>query len=221
MRWPLRHYVHDLTHPVSDGMPTYPGDPPVAVDRAADVSTDGSRVTALRCDSHAGTHVDAPAHTESDGATLDAFPVGRFAMDAALVDCRSFGAREPIPPESVPDGTVDCAVFHTGRDETWGTDRYHDHPSLAPATARRCVTRGYDVALDAGGPDPGPAADGGDGAGDVPAHRSLLGAGHLFLVFENLTGLDVVPDRFERRASPLALDGDGAPVRAVAAPRSG
>jgi kynurenine formamidase len=35
------------------------------------------------------------------------------------------------------------------------------------------------------------------------------------LVFENLTGLERLPQRFELRAYPLALGGDGAPVRAV------
>lgn len=212
--------MHDLTHPITDGMPTYPGDPPVTVTAAADVATDGYRVTALRCGSHAGTHVDAPAHTEPDGRTLDAFPVERFAMAATRVDCRDRGAREPIPPDRVPAGDVDCLVFHTGWDEMWGTERYDDHPFLAPETARRCVDRGYDVALDTVGPDPGPSPRASDDEPDGhPAHHAVLGAGHLLV--ENLTGLGALPGRFELRAYPLALGGDGAPVRAVGVPDRG
>jgi kynurenine formamidase len=82
-----------------------------------------------------------------------------------------------------------------------------DHPSLAPETARLCADRGLSVATDALSPDP-------TGGGGVPAHRAILGAGGL--IVENLCHLDAVPDRFELLAFPIRLDGDGAPVRALA-----
>lgn len=206
--------MQDLTHPVADGMPTAPGDPPVAVTPVAAIDADGYRLAELRCGTHTGTHVDAPAHTEPDGATLDTFDVDRFAMAATVVDCRDLGAREPVPPDRVPRADTDCAVFHTGWDEAWGTDRYRDHPYLAPATARRCAERSLDVALDAASPDPSspPRVEAGEPAG-YPAHHAILGAGGL--VVENLTGLGPLPNRFELRVFPLALGGDGAPVRAV------
>lgn len=212
--------MYDLTHPLTDGMPTYPGDPPVRVATVADLSTEGYRVTELRCGSHAGTHVDAPAHTEPDGATLAELPIERFAMDAVVVDCRDLGPRQPVPPDRVPSVEADCVVVHTGWDAHWGTDRYVDHPFLAPATARRCAARGLDVAMDAGGPDPSPSerAGAGEPAGH-PGHHALLGAGRLLI--ENLTGLAAVPDRFELRAFPVALGGDGAPARVVGVPRAG
>ncbi|MFB6282289.1 MAG: cyclase family protein [Haloferacaceae archaeon] len=207
--------MHDLSHPIVDGMQTYPGDPEVRVEAARTLGSDGYRVTELGCGSHAGTHVDAPAHTEPDGRTLDAFPVDRFVLRTARVDCRDLAARDPVPPDRVPSADADCVAFHTGWDDHWGSDRYLDHPYLAPETARRCAERGYDVATDALSPDPTPSASAPDGGGGFPAHRALLGAGGL--IFENLTGLAAVPDRFELRAHPLPLGADGAPVRAVAA----
>jgi kynurenine formamidase len=212
--------VFDLTHPVETGMPVFPGDPPVSVRPHATHAADGHRVSAVSLGSHAGTHVDAPAHTEPDGRTLASFPVSAFAFDALLVDCRDLGAREPVPAARVPaaGADADCAVFRTGWDRHWGTDRYGDHPYLAPATARSCADRGYAVALDAPSPDPTPTdrarASEPDG---LPAHRALLGADRPLV--ENLTGLDAAPDRFELLALPLALAGDGAPVRAVGVPR--
>jgi kynurenine formamidase len=205
--------VEDLTHPVEPGMPTYPGDPPVEVAPHATHERDGHRVTRLACGSHAGTHVDAPAHTEPDGRTLDDYPVSAFALDAVRVDCRDAAAGEALGPGRVPDGRADCAAFWTGWDRHWGTDRYRDHPHLSPAAARACADRGLAVALDTPSPDP-TAAD----AGGVPAHHAVLGAG--LLVVENLTRLGAVDDRFGLRVHPLALGGDGAPARAVGAARS-
>jgi kynurenine formamidase len=65
--------VYDLTHFVETGMPTYPGDPSVAVTPHATHATDGYRVSAVSVGSHTGTHVDAPAHTDPDGRTLDSY----------------------------------------------------------------------------------------------------------------------------------------------------
>jgi kynurenine formamidase len=209
--------VYDLSQPIADGMTTYPGDPAVQVAAARTMESDGYRVTGLGCGSHSGTHVDAPAHTEPDGRSLDAFQVDRFAGRATVVDCRDLGARDPITPERVPETDADYLVFRTGWDDHWNTPRYRDHPYLAPETARRCARAGYDVGMDTLGPDPTPSPSAGaDEPDGFSAHHALLGAGRLLV--ENLTGLGAAPDRFELRAYPLALGADGAPVRAVGVP---
>ena len=204
----------DLSHPIETGMQTYPGDPAVEVRPHATHDPDGFHVDAVRCGSHTGTHVDAPAHTEPDGHTLDAYPIDRFVFDAVVVDCRDLGAREPIPPSRVPDADADLVAFRTGWDDYWGTEAYLDHPYLSPAAADACVDRNLAVAVDALNPDPTPTPDAGD---DEPAgfriHHALLG--NDLLILENLTNLGGVPERFELRAYPLALASDGAPVRAV------
>lgn len=199
-------------------MQTFPGDPEVRITRVADVDTDGYRVTRMELGSHAGTHVDAPAHTEPDGKTLEEYPVERFVLEAVRVDCRDLDSREPIPPDRVPDTGADCLVFSTGWDEHWGADSYLDHPYLAVETAERCVENGYDVGLDTVNPDPTPTANAKpDEPEGLTAHHALLG--NDCLIVENLTGLDDVPERFEFRVSPLPIRGDGAPVRAVAVDR--
>ncbi|ELY70968.1 cyclase family protein [Natrinema versiforme] len=204
----------DLTQPIETGMQTYPGDPAVVVRTHATHADDGARVSRLECGSHTGTHVDAPAHTEPDGRTLDSYPLERFVFDAVRIDCRDLEARDPIPASRVPDGDTDLVAFWTGWDAHWGTDRYLEHPYLSPAAAEMCVKRGLDVAVDALNPDPTPTDNAGE---DEPegfqAHHALLGDEQLIL--ENLTTLESVGDRFELRAYPLALAGDGSPVRAV------
>ena len=187
---------------------------PVEVRRHASHDEHGVRVDALECGSHTGTHVDAPAHTEPDGDTLGAYPIERFVFDAVRIDCRDFGAREPIPRERIPDVEADLVACWTGWDEYWGTDRYLDHPYLSPAAAEISVERGFDVAVDSLNPDPTPTENAAeDGPEGFAAHHALLG--NDLLILENLTNLDAVGDRFELRAYPIALDSDGAPVRAV------
>jgi kynurenine formamidase len=209
--------VHvDLSHRIETGMQTYPGDPDVDVREYATHADDGYRVAGIELGSHTGTHVDAPAHTEAGGKTLDAYPLDRFCADALRIDCRDLGDRDPIPPERVPDAdaNADWLVFWTGWDDHWGTPRYLDHPYLTPAAAERCADRGFDVATDTLNPDPTPTDDAGpDEPNGFVAHHRLLGADRL--VVENLANLGAVADRFELRAYPLALGGDGSPVRAV------
>jgi kynurenine formamidase len=207
--------LYDLTHPVAGGMPVYPGDPEVSVRPHASHAEDGYAVTAVELGSHAGTHVDAPAHTEPDGDTLGAFDVSAFRMDARRVDLRGLGRRAPIPVERLPAVEADCLVLWTGWAEHWGADRYLDHPYLSPEAARWCADRGYHVATDTFSPDPTPTdtVAPGEPTG-VPAHHALLGERRL--VVENLRNLAAPPDRFTLHVHPLALDADGAPVRAVA-----
>ena len=211
--------VHrDLTRRVETDMPTYPGDPPVSVAPHATVEADGYRVAAVECGTHAGTHVDAPSHTEPDGRTIDEFPVGTFAFDARLVDLRGRDPRAAVRPEDLPETDAGMVVLRTGWAERWGEPSYFDHPYLSRAAAEHCAERGYHVATDGASVDPSPSGTDAATAAEpdgVPAHRALLGAERL--IVENLTNLDGLPDRFELRAYPLRIaGGDGAPARAVA-----
>lgn len=217
----------DLTHPLTEDASVYPGDPKIELRPHATHEEDGYRVTDLSLGSHSGTHIDAPSHTEPDGKTLDEFDVSAFEFDARLVDCRGKSAREAIRVEDLPEDLpadadtatdTDLLVFHTDWSDHWTTEKYLDHPYLAPETARWCAEQNLSVGLDALNPDPTPTENASEEEPTgVPAHRALLGSNCL--VVENLTNLDRLPERFEVRAYPLALAGasaDGAPVRAVA-----
>jgi len=208
----------DCTQPLDDATFVYPGDPAVSIEPHATMGEDGYRVRRLALGTHAGTHVDAPAHTEPDGRTVDEMPVERFRFDAALVDLD----RPPRAPVGVdrlqaadPPDDADLLAVRFGWSDRWGTPAYRDHPSLTADAAAWCAERGYDVGLDAPSPDPTPPAGGWDDDDPgVPAHRELLGAGRV--IVENLVLTDV-PDRFRLVAYPLRIvDGDASPVRAVA-----
>jgi len=146
----------------------------------------------------------------------DTVDIERFALDAVRVDCRGLDPRSPIGPAMLPTTDADILVVQTGWDEHWGTEAYFDHPFLTPDAAELCVDQGYDLAIDALNVDPTPTDN---AAVDEPegfqVHHALLGTDRL--IFENLTNLATLPERFELLAFPLKLTaGDGAPVRAVA-----
>jgi kynurenine formamidase len=200
-------------------MCVYPGSRPVGVEVVTSVGDAGSRVTELDLDTHVGTHVDAPAHTLADGKTLADFDVSDFSFDARMVDCTDASAREPIGRNALGEPSDhDMVVIRTGWDAHWGTERYRDHPYLSAEAAAWCAKEGYSVGLDTFGPDPTPSADPNrererEPTG-LPAHDSLFAEGCLIL--ENLRGLDRLPAEFRLTATPLALDTEASPVRAVA-----
>ncbi|GAA0257684.1 cyclase family protein [Halobaculum roseum] len=226
----------DLTRPIEPGMPVYPGDPGVSADASATMGSDGFRVTHLSFTTHVGTHIDAPAHMEPEGATLDEYGIADFRFDARLVDLAGgdrdsggdsaddpgLGARDPVTPAMLPDGEdldaeVDMLVLRTGWGAYWGDERYFDHPYLRPEAARHIADLDCAVGLDTINPDPTPTERAGEANAEpegVPAHHELLGAG-TFIV-ENLNLSADLPERFTLRAYPLRVDADGAPVRTVA-----
>jgi len=202
-------------------MPVYPGTEPVRVEPDATRASDGYRTTRLDLDSHAGTHVDAPAHL-TDGPSLAEFPLDRFRFDAAAADLRPLDAREPVGVDALraalavdPDA-VDLVAVLTGWDRHWGDDRYLDHPYLTAEAAAWLAERGCDLGIDTANPDPTPTERAGEGEPDgFPVHERLFEADRL--IVENLRGLDRLPGRFELRAYPLRFEGaDASPVRAVA-----
>ncbi|WP_049986985.1 cyclase family protein [Halobellus rufus] len=203
----------DLTRRIESGMPTFPGDPAVRVDPHATHERDGYRVSELRLGTHTGTHVDAPAHVDPAGATLDSFALEDLRFEARVVNCRDVGPSAAIGPDALPDSTalddLGALVFDTGWADQWGTDRMPEHPFLAPETARRCADADVAVVTDALSPDPS------DRESDLPAHRALCGAG--LPVVENVCNLDALSmDGFELLVCPLRIDADGAPARVVA-----
>ena len=197
----------DLSHPVTTGMPWYPGDPQVSVAPALTVARDGVNVLALHCGSHSGTHVDAPFHVRDDLPDLDTVPLDRFTGPAVLVDVRGLPARSPIGAgaldgvrERLAPGVVVLLV--TGWSRHWGDPAYQGHPWPTVELAAQLVAAGVrTVGIDALSVDLTP---------DDPATAALTT--HLELavpgcvIAENLTVI---------RALRIAA-GDGSPVRAVA-----
>lgn len=78
--------VIDLSSPLYDGMPVYPGDPAVSIEVVHTYEEDSWQLRQLSLGSHTGTHVDALSHMHPDGKRLDEMDLTQFFGPAAVVD---------------------------------------------------------------------------------------------------------------------------------------
>lgn len=70
--------IIDLSQPLFDKMPVFPGDPEVSIQEIHTIEKNGWNMRNMSFTTHIGTHVNVPYHMVQSGATLDAFPLERF-----------------------------------------------------------------------------------------------------------------------------------------------
>lgn len=63
--------IIDLSLPIYNKMPVYPGDPEVKIEQIHSLEKEGWRLRKLEISSHLGTHINIPSHMVKDGKTLD------------------------------------------------------------------------------------------------------------------------------------------------------
>jgi kynurenine formamidase len=206
----------DLSHPITDGMQVYPGDPAVRLHTALSLARDGVAVTGLSIGSHTGTHIDAPSHTVAGARTLADVSLDELLGDALVIRVPGLRGREVygwdrlVGGGGVPARLPPIVVLDTGWARTFGTPRALAHPALDAAAAAELVSRGMRIlAVDTLSPDLTT-----EPAGAFPVHGVVLGGDGL--IVENLRGLEQLPGTARIGFFPLRLAGDGAPVRAVA-----
>lgn len=192
--------LYDLTHSLAPGMPVYPGDPEVAFHPHSDLERDGFRVAEVRLGTHAGTHLDAPAHFLPHGATVDQLPAEALVGPARVVGMD--GPFHVAPGERI--------LLRSGWSARWGEADYHEAFPAIPAALAEALAAAPAALIGLETPSLHP-----DHAEDDRLHRLLLGAG--VVIVENLTGLDPLPEHVSLAALPFPLTGlDGSPCRVIA-----
>lgn len=208
--------VIDLSWPITDGMPVFPGDPAPSVRRVTTVEKDGAAVSLLTLGSHTGTHMDAPAHMAAGGKSLDEFPCESFFGLAQVADVTKCAGREieiadiTATPRDI--GFVDFILLYTGWSARWGDESYMDGgPALSEDAARWLASlKLKGVGVDAMSLD-------GAGSETHRVHKILMDSG--LLIIENMRNLELLAaaGAFCFAALPLPFkNADGAPVRAAA-----
>jgi arylformamidase len=211
----------DLSHPIVEGMTTYPGLPIPEIrphlTREASTAHYAPGVTfaidVLTLCGNTGTYVDSPFHRLADGQDLGELPLERLVdVPAVRVDVTGSGSRAVDARALLPYDLAGRAVLvHTGHDRHWGTDAYgRDNPFLTAAAV--------DLLVESGAAIVGIDSLNIDDPADLtrPAHSGLLGAG--IPICEHLTNLATIPvEGAWFSAIPAPVRGTGTfPVRAVA-----
>jgi kynurenine formamidase len=193
----------DLTHTVSEEMPTWSGSCGFQHEIKKDYDG-GLRVLKYTMHAAAGTHIDAPSHFYKEGKniadfTLDELIVPCCVIDVAkkrkadlVIECSDLKLYEESYGK-IPKGS--CVIGFTGWQDFWkepnkyrqlGHDGRLCFPTFSQESAEFLLDRDVvGIGIDTFSPDP---ADTG-----YPVHHLLLGAGKYIL--ENLCQLHLLPKK--------------------------
>lgn len=205
--------ILDISVPVSRGLPVWPGDPRIVLERFQSISNGNeSNDSRLACSVHSGTHVDAPKHYVDDGPTVEKLPLDVLLGPAWVVQ---IPAEDSITPEIVETLTIapdaKRLLFKTRNSFLWEKPNHSfksEYVALSPEAARWIVSKGVRLV----GIDYLSVQMFTDS--ESLTHRTLLEAG--VIIIESLDLRLVQPGLYQLICLPLKLVGsDGAPARVV------
>jgi arylformamidase len=212
------HGLADLSHPIRDGMVTYPGIPAPVIrnhlsrEESRQHYAEGTEfyIAAIDLVANTGTYIDAPFHRYPDGSDISDLPLERLVgLSGVVVDTDTVAIGPDVFTDTDTRGKA--VLIRTGWDSRFGQEDYvGEHPHLTTDGARRLIEGGASlVGIDSSNIDD-------TSRGHRPAHSLLLDAG--IPVVEHLTNLDQIPETpFEFFAIPAPVVGmTSFPVRAVA-----
>ncbi len=217
--------VVDLSHPIAEGMVTYPGLPAPTITPHLTRAASRERyapgtefaMDVITMIGNTGTYLDAPFHRYADGADLASLNLDTLVeLPAEVFHLRDAWTleRRGIRAATLADRELrgSAVLLDTGWSRLFGTPAYGTgSPFLTDDAALFLVDAGVRlVGIDALN------IDDTESGGERPAHSILLAAG--VHVVEHLTALDRLPARGARfTAAPPAIRGFGTfPVRAFA-----
>src|SRR3989339_871153 len=76
--------IIDLSLPIYNQMPVYPGDPEVEIKKVHTLAKQGWNLRTLFLNTHLGTHVNVPSHMVENGENLDDLLLDNFCGPAIV-----------------------------------------------------------------------------------------------------------------------------------------
>ena len=203
--------LYDITVPISNDLPVYPGDPPIQISRVMSLEKgDIARVSHLSFSTHIGTHIDPPYHFLKDGITSDQLPLDVFIGKARVIDVGEENVIDASLLSNYDLKRVTRLLFKTRNSRFWRESNQfrEDFVYLETDGAELLVQSGIKlVGIDYLSIEKFNF--------DKPTtHWTLLGAG--IVIVEGLDLTEVSPGDYELLCLPLKIkDGDGGPARVV------
>jgi arylformamidase len=204
--------IYDVTVPISNTIPVWPGDPAVRLTSKSHVSRDGShtvRLTAIEMGSHTGTHMDAPCHMIDGGNRVHDFPLDTLVGAATVIE---LPAIREIRRATLADFNwqgVERVLLKTENSKHWRDEEFYENfVYLDPDGASFLAERGVRlVGIDYLSIDKFQSES-------HPSHFVLLK--HNIVIIEGLDLSGVPAGQYTMFALPLhLLNADGAPTRVI------
>jgi arylformamidase len=205
--------IVDISVSISAGLPVWPGDPQIEIERYRLISDgNNSNDSRIACSVHSGTHVDAPAHFIENGASVEQLPLEILMGPVTVVELVE---AEIITPELLEAQALAPQtrrlLIKTKNSALWADPGHQFNPdfvALNSESARWIVNKGIDlVGIDYLSIQMFKDAE-------APTHRTLLEAG--IVIVEGLDLRKVAPGDYQLFCLPIKLAGcEGAPARAV------
>src|ERR1041385_1897626 len=207
--------IYDVSVPLSNATPTYPGDPGIEIKKWFTLAKgDAANVSLINFGLHSGTHVDAPAHFIEGARTVDTLPLTSLLGEAHVIDVTPDRNTidERFVDEAVPAGAK-RVLFKTRNSNFWNEPDggfQEDYVSIEPAAARKLAANGIIVV----GIDYLSVEK--FGSKSFETHVALLSK--EVVIIEGLDLREVPAGVYELICLPLRIaggSGDGAPARVI------
>ncbi len=204
----------DVSVTVKHGMPHWPDNPPVVLERMMDLGRgDACNVSRLAMGVHSGTHMDGPVHFLPEAAGLDEMPLTATMGPARVIQ---IGHPREITVGEIrqhPLQAGERVLFRTSNsDRCWHSSSFvEDFVYITEQAAIHLAeTKVQTVGVDY-------LSVGGYYADGAKIHKILLQAG--IWIIEGLDLSPVTEGQYEMICLPVKLHGsDGAPARAILRP---
>jgi arylformamidase len=201
--------IWDISPPVHDGAPVFPGDTPYRQRWAAQIAPGCPvNVSEITLSPHVGAHADAPLHYDPSGQAC-----GQLALEPYIGPCRvihAIGKGRLVTWEHLAHAASHLPPRVLVRTyERAPVDRWDPQlPAFAADTIERLADLGVTlVGIDTASIDPADSKD-------LPSHQAIRR--RKLRVLENLVLDDVPEGDYELIALPLKLmTADASPVRAI------
>ena len=199
--------VIDLSHPIHEETPYYPGGVPFRMEPLANYHTDGYQMHKFSMGENTGTHVDAPSHFIQGNLSIDQIPLNQLVVPIVVIDIRKASransdylltADDIQDWESkngkVPSGSL--VVANTGWHKKFTDPKQYlnqdqngvmHFPGYSPEAAKLLLQRDVaGIGIDTLSLDYGKSTD-------YPTHVLMLKANKYQI--ENMANLDALPER--------------------------
>ncbi len=220
--------IIDITQPITNTIPHWPGDPLTEIKSVANSKTDGFNLNSLYIGEHTGTHIGAPNHFVEDAVDVASIKPEQLIVNGIKIDISGQAddnpdyllqkndildwekANRPIEEKSVVLVQTNWSWLWSQPDKYFGFQNGELHfPGVSVKAAEYLVSKNINgIGIDT------PGIDG--GVGVVFKANKELAANGLYHI-ENLTNLDNLKSRFTLMIGALPITGGtGSPCRIFA-----